>query len=350
MSESIQESLEQAFAEVEGGAEEKTTEAVEEATEEAAEEVVEETENATDDTEEGSQEEVEEEPEASEDDIDPIERWDEEFKAAFETLDKKGKKLVMDSYKNFQRDYTKKSMEIADTKREYESITQAMEPVSGMLEQAGLTHSDGIRALVNAQQQLMTNPAYAIDSLVQQYGGQQAKEIVAGLASKYGIQADPDDGHADYEDPEIKALKQKLQSMEQMFQQTQISSQQQQQAEVQNQIKLFQEATDDQGNPLHPHFESVKVKMGKLISAGEATDLDDAYKKAIRLDDDLYQQELEAQRKAKAIEQDRKRKERVAAAKPAAKKPSGRLAAPEPKRKKMSIEESLEEAFAAVEI
>lgn len=349
MSESIQESLEKAFSEVEGVIQEEPTEiAVEDA--EEVEGAPAEDHDEVEDT--AGDEPTADEPEAedSEDDVDPIERWSEEYKAAFNALDKKSKKLVMEQYKNFQRDYTKKSMEIADTKREYESIAQAMAPVSNLLQQHGMTHADGIRALVNAQQQLMTNPAFAIDSLVQQYGGNAAKEIVAGLARKYGIQADPDDGHADYEDPEIKALKQELQQMRSLVEQNQTQSQQRQQAELTNQIKLFREATDDSGNLLHPHFEALRVKMGKLINAGEATDLDDAYQKAIYLDDNLRQQVIDEQRRAKAAEEDRKRKEKLAASKSAMKKPSGRHAAPEQPKRKMSIEESLEEAFAAVDI
>ena len=72
---------------------------------------------------------------------------------------------------------------------------------------------------------------------------------------------------------------------------------------------------DDKGNLKHPHFDKVRAKMGNLIDAGEAKSLQDAYAKAVRLDDDLYNQSLEAQRKSAKAEEDAKRKAAVEKAK-----------------------------------
>lgn len=46
-------------------------------------------------------------------------------------------------------------------------------------------------------------------------------------------------------------------------------------------------------NPDYPFFNDVRTTMGDLIQSGKAKDLPDAYKKAIRLHDDIYEQTLE---------------------------------------------------------
>ena len=48
----------------------------------------------------------------------------------------------------------------------------------------------------------------------------------------------------------------------------------------------------------YPHYEAVRQQMGQLLDAGLAQDLPDAYTKALRMDDNLWQAEQEAKRKA----------------------------------------------------
>ena len=55
--------------------------------------------------------------------------------------------------------------------------------------------------------------------------------------------------------------------------------------------------------------------MGNLIDAGEAKELEDAYAKAVRLDDELYKLTLDAQRKNAKAEEDARRKAAVEKAK-----------------------------------
>lgn len=83
----------------------------------------------------------------------------------------------------------------------------------------------------------------------------------------------------------------------------------------QQQIEQFAQAKDSQGNPAHPYFEKVKAKMALLLDAGEAQDLQDAYRKAIRMDDELWQSEQESQRKADEAARQEAQRKAVAAAK-----------------------------------
>lgn len=80
-------------------------------------------------------------------------------------------------------------------------------------------------------------------------------------------------------------------------------------------IQQFAEARDAQGNPLRPHFETVKADMALLLDAGKAQDLEDAYRKALRMNDELWQAEQDAKTKADEAARVARQQQAVAAAK-----------------------------------
>ena len=65
-------------------------------------------------------------------------------------------------------------------------------------------------------------------------------------------------------------------------------------------VKQFQEAKDDAGNPRYPHFETVKDTMAGLLHAGLADDLASAYQYAIRHSKhaEIFEAEQRLQREA----------------------------------------------------
>jgi hypothetical protein len=66
---------------------------------------------------------------------------------------------------------------------------------------------------------------------------------------------------------------------------------------------------DASGNPMYPHFEKVRGKMAQLLESGLAEDLEGAYTKCVRLDDELWKTEQESKEKAleaKRLEDQRK--------------------------------------------
>lgn len=63
-------------------------------------------------------------------------------------------------------------------------------------------------------------------------------------------------------------------------------------------LQNFMNAKDSAGNPAYPHFDRVRGSMAQLLEAGKATDLEHAYKLSVRLEDDLWQEEQDAQRQA----------------------------------------------------
>ncbi len=54
-------------------------------------------------------------------------------------------------------------------------------------------------------------------------------------------------------------------------------------------LEQFQAAKDGSGNPLYPHYGTVRNTMAQLLESGAAQDLKSAYDKAIRLHDDIWE-------------------------------------------------------------
>ena len=137
------------------------------------------------------------------------------------------------------------------------------------------------------------------------------------LAQGYGIDLSSyDSDTAEFEtESQISQLQQQNQAILAELNQFKQQNLQSARQQTENQINTFSLAKDDKGNLKYPHFEQVRVKMGNLIDAGEAKGLEDAYNKAIRLDDELYNQSLDAQRKRAQAEEDARRKAAVEKAK-----------------------------------
>lgn len=83
---------------------------------------------------------------------------------------------------------------------------------------------------------------------------------------------------------------------------------------IKQQVQQFQEAKDAKGDPLYPHYETLKQTMIGLLQSGAAADLPRAYKLAVRTDDILLQQELDAKAADSAAEKAAAASARVARA------------------------------------
>lgn len=90
-------------------------------------------------------------------------------------------------------------------------------------------------------------------------------------------------------DPRFETLQQRVDRMEQE-RQAEV-----QQRQIQEQATLHSQIEDFATKPGHEHFEKVKLMMGHLLSSGQATDLDEAYNKAIWTDPEIRSSLIAAQ-------------------------------------------------------
>jgi len=99
----------------------------------------------------------------------------------------------------------------------------------------------------------------------------------------------------------------------------------------------------------YPHFDVVREEMAQLLELGKAQDLETAYKKAVRMNDDVWaveQEKLLSSAKQQASKAQQVAKAKAAAVSPKSTTPSGKVSNPEDKKDRRSLlSEQLGEAM-----
>lgn len=234
--------------------------------------------------------------------IQPPARWSEADKADFARLSPEGQKLFLARYNAIEGDYTRKTQEIAEQRKRYEPLISKADKWSPYFQQIGMTPDAALDALAQAEYTLRNgSPA-------------EKQAVFARLAHDYGVApftGQQPQGYAQPQsDPTVATLLQEVQALKQH---QELSENQ----KVQSEIESFRQAKAQDGSPQYPHFERVRETMGRLIDGGHADDLPTAYAKAVRLDDELFKETVESERKRVADEAERARMEAVEKAKKA---------------------------------
>lgn len=131
---------------------------------------------------------------------------------------------------------------------------------------------------------------------------EQKLETFAQLANDYGVNLGQLTGQSGY-DPQFSQLAQELNQIKNQWSSFQSQQEMMEQTQLQSEIASFK---DDK-----PYFEEVRETMAGLLQNGMANDLQSAYDKAIRLNDDVFQR-VQSQQTGKS---EAAQREKVAAAK-----------------------------------
>ena len=224
--------------------------------------------------------------------------WSDDVKKVFDTLPRESQEFMIKRDKEMTSDYTKKTQDLAEQRKNIEALDKVLQPARQNIQATGIGEAEYISRLLNADQALRTNPKMALRQLAQGYGIN-----LSSLEDESESWNDPD--------PQYAQLMQQNQQIMAELNQFKQQNMQSTVAQTEQTVEQFSTKTDADGNLLHPHFDKVRVKMGNLIDAGEAKGLDDAYAKAVRLDDDLYAEALKASQLSVKKQEDSKRKKAV---------------------------------------
>ena len=224
--------------------------------------------------------------------------WSDDVKKVFDTLPAESQEFMIKRDKEMTSDYTKKTQDLAEQRKNIEALDKVLQPARQNIQATGIGEAEYISRLLNADQALRTNPKMALRQLAQGYGIN-----LSSLEDESESWNDPDPQYA-------QLLQQNQQIMAELNQFKQ-QNMQSTVAQTEQTVEQFSTKTDAEGKLIHPHFDKVRVKMGNLIDAGEAKGLDDAYAKAVRLDDDLYAEALKASQLSIKKQEDSKRKKAV---------------------------------------
>jgi len=183
-------------------------------------------------------------------------------------------------------------------------LYEAMQPFMPLLQENNIDPKQWISNLGNAHRMLA------------QGSDDEKLRMFAQLATDYGVPLGALTGQQSGIDPQFSHLAQKLGQMENRWSQFEQQREQQENAALQNDISVFSQKA--------PYFEQVRETMAGLLQSGVAQDLQSAYDKAIRLNDDIWQQQQAEQAKAAAEQNQQKvAQARAKAVSPRSSSPTG---------------------------
>jgi len=165
------------------------------------------------------------------------------------------------------------------------------------------------------------------------------------LAQDYGIQLNQDGismPEQQYVDPYQQQLMQQLQATQQQVQQLSAIRDQEENARLNNEINRV-----SSNKERFPHFDMVREDMAQLLERGLAQDLESAYAKAVRMNDEAYK--LEQDRLLKSVSTQASKAQQVAKAKatavsPRSVTPSGQVKSTDAKDRRSLLMANLADA------
>ncbi len=221
-------------------------------------------------------EEPEPEPEEPKIWAKPPSSWKKDYHDAWDTVDPKVREYIWQ-----REDETRAGIEPLKTKAQFaEQVQKVAEPYMQTIQSRGVDLPTAVSGLMEADHKL-------------RYGNpQQKRAYLMQLAQQYGVSLG-DTGDFPQEapaDPYISQLQQELYGLK-----SEIVGWKQQQEAVQNQTL---QAEIEEFSSQAEFFEDAKPTMITLLQSGVATTLQDAYEKAIRLDNDLFARVQQSQQAA----------------------------------------------------
>ena len=272
-------------------------------------------------------------------DVKPVSRpstWKKEYVTIWDKMEK-GEQISKEDFTKFAEYANQRESEYkkgvstykaeADRAKSYEN---AIAPYANDLQRRGIQPTQYIENLVRAEQ-ILSNAPY-----------EQKVQVFQKLAQDYGIQLNG--GQVTQLDPYAQQLMNQLNMVNQEVSSIKGRFAQEENQRLMNEIEKYRSDAEK-----YPHFDVLREEMAQLLELGKAQDLETAYKKAVRMNDDVWsleQERLLHDAKQTAIKAQEVKKAKAAAVSPKSVTPSGRVAEPGDKKDRRSlIAEQLGEAM-----
>lgn len=198
----------------------------------------------------------------------PPASWKKDYHEAWTTADPKLKEYAWK-----REEEMRAGVQPLLTKAQYaDQMQQAIEPYMQNIRGLGIEAPQAVKALMEA------------DNVLRHGSPQQKQAYFAQLAQQYGINMS--DVQVQPTDPNFYAIQNELAQVR-----GEVLNWKQQQENAQNEA-LLSEINQFQSKA--EYFEEARPTMIQLLNSGVAKDLDDAYQKAIRLDNDLFTKHQQA--------------------------------------------------------
>lgn len=212
---------------------------------------------------EDTAESAEADAQESTDALEPLERWPEEVKSLFSSLDKQAQQFLLDREKDVESHLTKRTQELSEVQRRYDRLDEVLKPYEEVAKRQGLDLTPHVAAALSHYMAYQRDPASTLKQLIQAsqlspeqlFGGEEtADPAIRSLRS------------------ELEQTKRELASLKQG--QTQVAD-----SAVQSQVEAFKDAKTQTGELAHPYFDRVRTLMAPLVAEGKS--MEDAYNEVV---------------------------------------------------------------------
>lgn len=198
----------------------------------------------------------------------PPASWKKDYHEAWTTADPKLKEYAWK-----REEEMRAGVQPLLTKAQYaDQMQQAIEPYMNNIRGLGIEAPQAVKALMEA------------DNVLRHGSPQQKQAYFAQLAQQYGINMS--DVQIQPTDPNFYAIQNELAQVRGEVLNWKQAQENAQNEALLNEINQFQSKAE--------YFEEARPTMIQLLNSGVAKDLDDAYQKAIRLDNDLFTKHQQA--------------------------------------------------------
>ncbi len=199
----------------------------------------------------------------SKDALEPPEKWPEDVKSYFKSLDAVGQKYLLDREKDVESHLTKRTQELSETQKRYQKLDDVLKPFETVAKQSGVDIAPHVAQAMQYYMAFQRDPASALKTLMQ---ANKLTPEALGLV---------DDGT----DPVIKELRSQLENTQREIANLKQGTVKAEESQYATQISQFRDAKSESGELKHPHFERVRSLMAPLVDSGKS--LEEAYAEVV---------------------------------------------------------------------
>lgn len=225
--------------------------------------------------------------------IPPPQAWSGPEKEVFATLPREAQEAILRRERDVERSFQERAKPLKD----YEAIQEVLAPFAANYRVQGYTDVDAVRMWATVATELRRDPANAIRQLIQSHN--LSPEQIFGR---------PVDSQQHTAGPVDSALAREVADLKRLVAERDQREQQTEQQRILGRIDAFAK------DPANKYFEDVRLEMGALMQVRPDMTMEEAYKRAIRANDDVWAKVQAEESAAKAAKQQVEAKAKAEAA------------------------------------
>jgi len=199
----------------------------------------------------------------SKDALEPPEKWSDETKSYFKSLDQVGQKFLLEREKDVETHLTKRTQELSETQKRYQKLDDVLKPYESVAKQSGVDIAPHIAQAMQYYMAFQRDPVSTVKALIQ---ANKLTPEALGLVE-------------DGTDPTIRELRSQLANTQREIASLKQGTVQATESQYVSQISTFKDAKTEAGEVKHPHFDRVRSLMAPLVDSGKT--LEEAYAEVV---------------------------------------------------------------------